>query len=88
MRIINNTLNNLSHFDKDTLHFLGAGQQAEIPYNIAKIWLKIDGVEKYATPEDLEAIKKENEELKKQIEEKPAKAATKTETKQENEWFI
>ena len=81
MRIINKTRCNLSHFEDGKMFYLAVGQDGDIPNNIAEIWLKINGVEKYATPEDLEAIKKENEKLKKQIEEKevkPVKVEAKT----------
>lgn len=81
MKIINKTVNNLSHFEEGKMYFLDAGQFGDYPNNIAEIWLKIKGVEKYATPEDLEAIKKENEKLKKQVEEKevkPVKVEAKT----------
>lgn len=81
MKLINKTLNNLNHIEGDKVYNLRPGQFADIPNKIAEIWLKIDGIEKYATPEDLEAIKKENEKLKKQLEEKPAKEAKKTKAK-------
>ena len=79
MKIINNTVNNLSHMENEKFYFLGVGKFGDFPNNIAEIWLKINGVEKYATPEDLESIKEENEKLKKQIEEKTVKEEAKEE---------
>lgn len=71
MKLINKTLNNYSHVDftngKTKTYFLASGQSADIPDTIAKTWLKIAGVEKYADPEDLEKLKKENEALKEKV---------------------
>lgn len=81
MKLINKTENNLNHFEEGKMYFLGAGQFGDYPNNIAEIWLKVKGIEKYATPEDLEAIKKENEELKKQIKKEEVKPVKVTATK-------
>lgn len=58
---------------KPVTYTLGAGAVADIPDDIAKIWLKISGVEKYVAPADLEKVeeeaKKELEALKKEADE-------------------
>lgn len=53
MRVLNNSKLNLSHEG----YTLKIGENLEVPKNVADIWLKIDGVTKYVTPEDLEAEK-------------------------------
>ncbi len=50
---------------KPVTYTLGAGAVADIPDDIAKIWLKINGVEEYVAPADL---KKVEEEAKKELE--------------------
>lgn len=58
MRLFNNTDNNLMH---DTC-LLKVGETKEVPDNIAKKWLKFEGVEEVITKDDL---KKAVEEAKK-----------------------
>lgn len=53
MRVLNNSTLNISH-DKYTIKI---GETLDVPNDVADIWLKIDGVTKYVTPEDLEAEK-------------------------------
>lgn len=65
-------MNTLQHGE----HFLRVNAVEDIPEDIAKIWLKINGVEEYVEPADLAKLEKENEKLKKQLE--AAKTATKT----------
>ena len=72
MKLINKTQNTLQHGE----HFLRVNTVADIPEDVAKIWLKINGVEEYAEPADLKKLEKENEKLKKELE-----AAKKTTTK-------
>lgn len=72
MKLINKTMNTLQHGE----HFLRVNAVEDIPEDIAKIWLKINGVEEYVEPADLAKLEKENEKLKKQLE--AAKTATKT----------
>ena len=57
-------------------YMLRVGETKDIPEEIAKIWLKLDGIEEYVEPADLAKLEKENEKLKKQLE-----AAKKTTTK-------
>lgn len=58
---------------KPVTYTLGAGAVADIPDDIAKIWLKISGVEEYVAPADLKKVeeeaKKELEALKKEADE-------------------
>ena len=72
MKLINKTKNTLQHGEE----FLRVGEIKDIPEAIAKIWLKLDGIEEYVEPADLAKLEKENEKLKKQLE-----AAKKTTTK-------
>ncbi len=74
MKLINKTKNAMQH----GIHFLRVNEVADIPEEIAKIWLKINGIEEYAEPEDLKKLEKENEKLKKELEE--AKKTTKKTT--------
>lgn len=53
MRVLNNSKLNLSH-GKYTLKI---GESLDVPNNVAEIWLKIEGVTKFITPEDFEAEK-------------------------------
>lgn len=63
MKITNRTGNGLSHSlyeGKDLIHYyLGNGETKDIPDNIAKIWLKFPGVDKYIDQADLERAEKE-----------------------------
>lgn len=71
MKLINKTMNTLQHGE----HFLRVNAVEDIPEEIAKVWLKINGIEEYVEPADLAKLEKENEKLKKQLE--AAKTATK-----------
>ncbi len=53
MRVLNNSKLNLSH----GVYTLKIGETLDVPKDVADIWLKLDGVTKYVTPEDLEAEK-------------------------------
>lgn len=53
MRVLNNSKLNLSH----GVYTLKIGETLDVPKEVADIWLKLDGVTKYVTPEDLEAEK-------------------------------
>ena len=83
MKVINNSIYNLSHLE---LH-CEVGSFLDVPEDVAELWLKIDGVKPYVTPEDVEAekkkaveeaIKAERAKIKAEAEEKkPAKKTTK-----------
>lgn len=89
MKLMNKNSNGFSHTAmkkvkidgeevlKPYTYTLNAGGVADVPKEIADIWLKIPGVEKYVAPEDLKKVeedaKKELEALKKEVEK--AKAA-------------
>lgn len=53
MRVINNSKLNLSH-DK---FYLKVGESLDVPNEVADIWLKLEGVTKFVTPEDIEVEK-------------------------------
>ena len=78
MRLINNSKCNLSH-DK---YVLGIGKTLDVPEAIANIWLKIDGVNRFISPEDME--KEKEQAVKKAVEEaikaEKDKAASKPKT--------
>lgn len=57
MKLINNTTNPLAHGG----YKLPKGGKAEIPDEIAKEWLKIPGVEKFTTQEDVTKAQKQAE---------------------------
>lgn len=96
MLLINNSRNALAHIRDG--YKLEKGAKADIPDYIAKVWLEIPGVERYVDPEELEKVKakaeaeakekqaaleKENEDLKKQIQElKDAAAKAEAEAKE------
>lgn len=75
MNLINNSNCNLSH-DK---YYLGIGQTLKVPENIANIWLKIDGVNRYISPEDAE--KEKEQAVKKAVAEALKTQKTKTVSK-------
>lgn len=89
MKLINKTSNNLSHLEGDKYYFLAVGKIEDVPEEIAKIWLKINGVEKYVSPADLERAKKEAEEKakaeKKALEEENAKLKKQLEATKEED---
>lgn len=62
MKIVNKTGNGLSHSinvaDKWEHYFLANGEIKDIPEQIAQIWLKIKGVEKYIDQAELERAEK------------------------------
>ena len=76
MKIVNKCGNGLSHEFKNEVYYIANGDIAEVPTEVAKVWLKIQGVEEYADPEELKKVKAELEEVK-----KTAKKTTKKKTK-------
>lgn len=46
---------------KPITYTLAAGATADVPDEVAEIWLKIEGVEKYIAPEDLKKAQKQAE---------------------------
>ena len=93
MKIQNKTSNGFSHvmkeqdekgYLKDVLYTVAAGGVADVPDEVAQVWLKIPGVVQYVAPEDLKkveeeakakqaALEKENEALKAKLAELEAK---------------
>ena len=67
MKLINNSKINLSH-DK---FYLGIGTILDVPDAIAEKWLKIDGISRYISSEDVE---KEKEKAVKEAVEEALKA--------------
>ena len=86
MKVINNSIYNLSHNDviSKKNYYCEVGSFLDVPKEIADLWLKIDGVKPYVTPEDIEAEKKKaveaalKAERAKTAEVKPAKTTKKT----------
>lgn len=92
MKLLNKSTNGLSHIVTEIVngkpvektYFLGIGQNLDVPEEVAKIWLKIKGVEKYVSPEDLTKLEAKKDEeiakLKKELAEskKEKKTAKKT----------
>lgn len=69
MKIENKSGHGLSHIvvddkNKKTTYFCKNGEYVEVPDEIAKLWLKIDGVKEYADPAELQKLKEEIAELK------------------------
>ena len=64
MKLRNNSKNAYIHVQGRTKIYLGLGQVAEVPEEIAKTWLKYDGVEEYISPEEIEALKKATKKTK------------------------
>ena len=90
MKVINNSIYNLSHDlyegNKKTSYRLEIGSFLDVPEQIAEKWLKIEGVKPYVTPEDIEAEKKKAVEealkaAKEETEKEPKKAAKTTKKK-------
>ena len=75
MRILNNSKLNLSH-DK---YYLEVGKSLDVPKEVAEIWLKFDGVEKFIAPEDIEAEKAKA--VAEALKEERAKVAAKSKAK-------
>lgn len=85
MKLINNSENGLMHTIGSNIYFLAKGAIADIPKDVANIWLKIKGIKEYIEPKDLEKAKEEAEALKAELKKlktdikkvKPTKKATK-----------
>ena len=60
MKVINNSIYNLSHndFSNKKDYYCEIGSFLDVPQDIADKWLKIEGVKPYVTEEDIEAEKK------------------------------
>lgn len=90
MKLINNSENGLMHSLAGKMYFLAKGATADIPQDIAKIWLRIKGIKEYIEPKDLEKAKVEAEALKEEVKKlkediakakNPAKKSTKKSSK-------
>lgn len=87
MKIINNSENALCHglpsqTNKD-FYRVEVGKVLDVPEHIAKLWLKIKGVEEYAAPEEVKKAEEKVKELEaklKKLEAKPEKTAVKKAT--------
>lgn len=73
MNLINNSKCNLSH-DK---YYLEIGKTLNVPDAVANVWLKINGVNRFISPEDIE---KEKEKAVKEALKEAAQAKAKTKT--------
>lgn len=72
MRILNNSKFNLSHDN----FYLEKGKTLDVPSAVAEKWLKIEGVTKFITSEDIEAEKQKA--VEKALKEERAKQTAKT----------
>lgn len=76
MKLVNNSGNGLNHIVKEIengketskTYFLPIGGNLDVPEEIANLWLKIKGVEKYVEPEDLEKLEAQAKEEKEKLE--------------------
>lgn len=76
MKLLNKSGNGLSHSlqiekngkKENQNYFIAIGQVLDVPEEIAKVWLKIPGVEKFVEVEDLAKIEEENKKLKAELE--------------------
>lgn len=62
MKLYNKSGNGLMHTLDGGNYVLAQGGVADVPKEVANVWLKIKGVEKYIEPADLEKAAKEAEE--------------------------
>lgn len=88
MKVINNSIYNLSHndFSNRQNYYCEIGSFLDVPQDIADKWLKIEGVKPYVTEEDIEIEKEKAVEAalkaaKAEEKEPVKKAATKKTTK-------
>lgn len=83
MKIINNSENALCHgLPSQTnkgFYRVEVGKILDVPEDVAKLWLKIKGVEEYAAPSDVKKAEEKVKELEAKIKqlEKPKKATVK-----------
>lgn len=83
MKIINNSENALCHgLPSQTnkgFYRVEVGKVLDVPEDVAKLWLKIKGVEEYAAPSDVKKAEEKVKELEAKIKqlEKPKKATVK-----------
>lgn len=59
MKLKNNSKNAFIHMVGRTKIYLGQGDIIEVPNDVAKMWLKYDGVEEYTSPEEIKALKEQ-----------------------------
>ena len=85
MKIKNNSENALCHGLPLQKNFyrVEVGKIIDVPEEVAKLWLKIKGVEEYAAPSDVKKAEQKVKELEAKIKEleKPKKAVKKAPTK-------
>lgn len=61
MKLFNKSGNGYMHIYNDTTYTIASGGVADVPKDVADVWLKIKGIEKYIEPADLEKAAKEAE---------------------------
>lgn len=74
MKVINNGSNSFIHTIGDKTYKLGIGGVADVPKEVAKIWLQYEGVKEHAEVKDLEEANKKIKELEKQVKKTNKKA--------------
>lgn len=72
MKLINRSGNGLSHIIEREVYYIANGAIGDVPEAVAKVWLKIKGVEEYADVEELKKVKAELEKAKKTVAKKTA----------------
>lgn len=76
MKINNKCGNGLSHFLNGKVYFLANDTIGDIPDSIAKVWLNIQGVTEFVSPDDMAKLKAENAALKAKTAKTTSKAKT------------
>lgn len=84
MKIINNSENAISHGLPDKKFYrVEVGKVLDVPADVAKLWLKIKGVEEYAAPDEVKKAEEKVKELEAKIKklQAPKKTTAKKTTK-------
>lgn len=73
MKIINNSENALCHGlpspTNKGFYRVEVGKVLDVPENVAKLWLKIKGVEEYAAPDEVKKAEEKIKELEAKVKE-------------------
>ena len=70
MKIKNNSENAICHgcpLQKNSFYRVEVGKVIDVPESVAKLWLKIKGVEEYAAPSDVKKAEEKVKELEAKI---------------------
>lgn len=72
MKIKNNSENAICHgcpLQKNSFYRVEVGKVIDVPESVAKLWLKIKGVEEYAAPSDVKKAEEKVKELEAKLKE-------------------